>query len=311
MTEIIILTIVGALIVTALIFWLVGERWRLLRRSTWEGFKAGGLRNLLNFRSLHMYVYLRWYNRYIRMVTNFIFPHGVARMGRRTRKWIADQQHSKVLTPELAQAIITNEHDIPLHDLEQVIPYPMARDLVLNGPPDVAVSECPCRHAHKKPCQPMQVCISVGQPFVNFVLEHHPNTSRRLTQSQALELLRAEHERGHVHTAWFKNVLLNRFYAICNCCKCCCSGIEAMVKYGTPVIAASGYVARVDKTLCAACGNCVEACPFEAIRVDETAVVNWEACMGCGVCAGQCPKEAISLAPDEKKGTPLDVRLMK
>jgi hypothetical protein len=39
--------------------------------------------------------------------------------------------------------------------------------------------------------------------------------------AEALDLLRAEHERGHLHSAWFKDVMLNRFYAICNCCKCC------------------------------------------------------------------------------------------
>jgi ferredoxin len=30
--------------------------------------------------------------------------------------------------------------------------------------------------------------------------------------------------------------------------------------------------------------------------------------MGCGVCEGKCEIEAISLALDERKGVPLDVR---
>lgn len=83
-----------------------------------------------------------------------------------------------------------------------------------------------------------------------------------------------------------------------------------MVKHGAPMLASSGYVAQVDDTLCAACETCQEACPFEAIQVDGTAVVNWEACMGCGVCVGQCPNEAMSLVRDEKKGVPLDVRVL-
>ncbi|GAG08268.1 unnamed protein product, partial [marine sediment metagenome] len=133
---------------------------------------------------------------------------------------------------------------------------------------------------------------------------------RRLTQSEALELLQAEHERGHLHSAWFKDAMLGRFYAICNCCKCCCEGIEAMVKYGAPMLASSGFVARVDDTQCDACETCVDVCPFDAISMNGTAVVNWEKCMGCGVCAGQCPDEAISLVRDERKGEPLDVRLL-
>ncbi|MGD1158598.1 MAG: 4Fe-4S binding protein [Terriglobia bacterium] len=31
-------------------------------------------------------------------------------------------------------------------------------------------------------------------------------------------------------------------------------------------------------------------------------------CMGCGVCVDQCPTGALSLARDEQKGIPLDVR---
>jgi hypothetical protein len=150
---------------------------------------------------------------------------------------------------------MTLDQDIPLQDLEQIIPYPMARDLVLKGPPDVAVYECPCRHNRANSYQPIQVCMAIGQPFVDFLLEHYPKVSRRLDQSEALELLEAEHERGHLHSAWFKDACLDRFYPICNCCGCCCGGIEAMVKYDIPMVASSGYVVQVDETLCTACAT--------------------------------------------------------
>jgi ferredoxin len=268
--------------------------------------REAGFRRFLNLSALHGYIYGRWTNQYVKLLINYIFP----RLGPRGRKWWADRYHGKVLTQEQAKAIITIDQDIPLRDLEQIIPYPMARDLVLKGPPDVAVYECPCRHARQNPCQPTQVCMVIGQPGVDFVLEHNPQSSRRLTQAEALELLEAEHERGHLHSAWFKDAVMDRFYAICNCCKCCCGGIEAMVKYGIPMMASSGYVAQVDETLCAACAACEDACPFRAIQVNEMSVVNWEACMGCGVCVRQCPNEAMSLVRDERKGVPLDVRLL-
>jgi ferredoxin len=150
----------------------------------------------------------------------------------------------------------------------------------------------------------------IGQPFVDFILQHKPDTSRRLSQAEALELLRYERARGHLHSAWFKDVLLNRFYAICNCCKCCCGGVEVMTKYGTPMMASSGFVAQVDNDLCTVCGNCVDTCPFGALSCNGMAVVNWDRCMGCGVCVGQCDLEAVALVRDERKGTPLDVRLL-
>jgi len=304
MTGTIIGAFVGVVLLAMLILWIIGERGHLLLPSTWAGMRAGGVRNLLNLNALHMYVYGRWTNQYLNTLINRIFP----RLGVLGWKWLGDRYHGKILTPDHAKAIITLNKDIPLRDLEQIIPYPMVRDLVLKGPPDIAVFECGCRHARPNPCKPTQVCMVVGQPFVDFVLEHNPQTSRRLTQAEALELLQAEHERGHLHSAWFKDACLNRFYSICNCCKCCCGGLEAMVKYGNPIVASSGYVAQVDEKLCAACGNCGNACPFKAIKIEESANVNWEKCMGCGVCEGQCPNGAISLLRDERKGIPLDVR---
>jgi Pyruvate/2-oxoacid:ferredoxin oxidoreductase delta subunit len=150
----------------------------------------------------------------------------------------------------------------------------------------------------------------VGQPFVDFVLEHKPKSSRRLTQSEALDLLQAEHERGRVHSAWFKDSMLDRFYSICNCCKCCCGGIEAMMNYGIPWLAPSGYIAQVDKDLCTACDTCANACPFGAISLGENGIaLDWQKCMGCGVCIDPCPNNARSLVRDERKGVPLDVRL--
>jgi ferredoxin len=261
---------------------------------------------LINFRAVHAYFYGRWIKEYIHLLINTIFP----RLGSRGKKWWSDHYHGKVLTTEQAEAIITIDQDIPLKDLEQIIPYPMARDLVLKGPPDIAVFQCGCRQNRENPCEPIQVCMVIGQPFVDFVLEHHPTSSRRLTQAEALKILKDEHERGHLHSAWFKDAMLDRFYAICNCCKCCCGGIEAMVQYGIPMIASSGYVAQVDKSLCTACEICTNACAFKAIQVHETAVVNWDACMGCGVCVEQCPNEAMSLVRDDRKGKPLDVRLL-
>ena len=306
MLQIITVIVIGSLLLTALILWLYGEHWRPLRPSTWRFMREAGLRRFLDFRALHAYVYGRWIKEYINLLINHILP----RLKPRGKKWLSDRYHGKVVTQEQAEAIITIDQNIPLRDLEQIIPYPMARDLVLKGPSDVAVIQCGCRQARDNPCKPIQVCMVIGQPFVDFMLEHHPQTSRRLTQVEALELLKAEHKRGHLHSAWFKDAMLDRFYAICNCCKCCCGGIEAMVKYGAPMLAASGYVAKLDETLCEACATCVDTCPFDSIQVNGLAIVNWETCMGCGVCVGQCPNEAMSLIRDERKGIPLDVRLL-
>ncbi len=302
----IVFVVIGIPLTAILALWLFGERWRLIQPSTMRFLREGGLRRLLNGKALHAYFYGRWTNQYISMLINRIYP----KLDERGRQRWADHYHGKVLTLEHAKSIITLNKKIPLRDLEQIIPYPVAREILLKGPPDVAVYECSCRHARPGHCEPTQVCMIIGQPFVDFVLEHNPRSSRRLTQNEALALLEAEHGRGHVHSAWFKDACLDRFYVICNCCKCCCGGIEAMTRYGIPLMASSGYVAQVNNDLCAACGTCENICPFGAVEVEETAIVNWDACMGCGVCTGQCASEAISLVRDERKGDPMDVRLL-
>jgi len=295
--------IIAALVVA---LWVWSERGRWMLPSTWKFLRASGWRRLRDGTFFHSYIYGRFPDRYIGLGLKNALPQ----IGKASGQSSADHYHGKVLPTALAEALITHDHDIELHDMEQVIPYPVARDLVLRASPDIVAFDCPCRATRENPCQPTQVCMVVGQPFADFILEHHPAKARRLTQTEAVEMLRAEHARGHVHTAYFKDVMLERFYAICNCCKCCCGGIEAMVKHGVPMLAASGYVAQVDEAQCAACGDCIEACAFGALSLDGFAHVNWDKCMGCGVCEGQCQVGGIALVRDERKGVPLDVRVL-
>jgi len=62
-------------------------------------------------------------------------------------------------------------------------------------------------------------------------------------------------------------------------------------------------VVSVDETLCAGCGICCMACPYEAPHLVEKLVngqmdrfseVDVNKCMGCGTCVGACPIGAIS-----------------
>lgn len=51
---------------------------------------------------------------------------------------------------------------------------------------------------------------------------------------------------------------------------------------------------------CLGLGDCVEACPYDAIRIDEKkkiAVINRDKCIGCGLCVNECPKGLIEIVP--------------
>jgi len=219
----------------------------------------------------------------------------------------ADGYHGKVVPLEKASKLVAVNKPINMPDLEQVIPYKRARDIILKNPDHIAVLNCPCRAAQEKPCQPEDVCLVIGEPFASFIIEHHPHRARRVSQKEAAAILEAEDQRGHVHHAFFKDAMLDRFYAICNCCSCCCGAISAH-KGGTPMLASSGYVSVVDHNLCIGCETCSDFCQFDAIRMtDGQAAVDFEKCMGCGVCTDKCEQEAITLKRDPAKGEPLDI----
>lgn len=301
-----IVLVVAVPLVGLVALWIVGERGHLmlpstraaLRERVGRGDEGSRGRRLLT--AAHGYVYGRWPYQYIAFAVRRLLP----RMSPGLKRWWADHYHGKVLPTEFARRIIQLDHDIRRTDLDRIIPYPVARDIVLSAAPAVTLLECPCRLGRADPCTPTQVCMIIGGG--DFTLEHHPTRARRVTQQEALDLLEAEHRRGHVHTAYFKDACGDRFYAICNCCRCCCGGIEAMHR-GVPMVASSGFVAEVDELYCIGCGDCATACPFHAITVPLRAAVEWAACMGCGVCEGQCVTGAIRLVRDPAKGIPLDV----
>jgi len=272
---------------------------------------------------LHGYVYARWPYLYIGIAVgehplarvfgplvrglSRLFPPRADDGESSDRPTFANAYHGKVVPLEAATRLVTIEEEVCLTDLEQVIPYPRARDIVLRNPDHIVALECPCRAARPDPCRPLDVCLVVGEPFAGFIAEHHPRRSRWITQQEAAEILRAEHERGHVHHAFFKDAMLGRFYAICNCCACCCGAMQAWYN-GTPMLASSGYVSQVEAGQCIGCGVCAEFCQFGALSVsDGLAVVDVGRCMGCGVCVSKCGEGAVSLVRDPSKGEPLDI----
>jgi Pyruvate/2-oxoacid:ferredoxin oxidoreductase delta subunit len=235
-------------------------------------------------------------------------PSQVDQPSNETHLGYAAGYHGKVMPLESARRLVLVNEDIRLPDLEQVIPYPRARALIMKNPDHIAVLECPCRASREHPCLPLDVCLIVGEPFASFVVEHHPERARRITQAEAERILEEEDARGHVHHAFFKDAMLNRFYAICNCCACCCGAMQSQ-RNGTPMLASSGYVCQVDETLCIGCGECHDYCQFNALSlVDYVNHVEYASCMGCGVCVGHCEQGALALCLEQSKGLPLELR---
>ena len=57
--------------------------------------------------------------------------------------------------------------------------------------------------------------------------------------------------------------------AICNCCACSCFAMRVATMFRSPDAIRSNYVSQVDKEKCVACGQCVENCPTNALRLGQ------------------------------------------
>ena len=296
---------------------------RFIKPSTAAFFREGKAADkftLLN--ALHGYVYGRWIYQYISIgagvhtLSRLVLPvfhlldRIIARVSNGRRPTFADTYHGKVVSLDGARQLVTVNRPVRILDLEQIIPYRKARDIILHNPDHITVLDCPCRAARPDPCSPLDVCLVIGEPFATFMREHHPQKSRSITQGEALEILAEEHRRGHVHHAFFKEAALNRFYAICNCCSCCCGAIQLMKK-GTPMLASSGFVAQVDEQACDHCGSCVAYCQFDALTQDGDQVsFDTTKCMGCGVCEDICTRNARTMVAAPERGTPLEIHTL-
>ncbi len=307
---------------------MVSKRNHLIKNSTREFYREGKITEDYSFYDyLHGYLYARWPYLYIGVATGeqkltrllkpvFLFLSAIltpfSEKDAGDRESFANSYHGKVVPIEEAKNLVTIQEEIIIKDLEPVIPYTRAKDIIMQNPDRIIALDCPCRSSRADPCYPLDVCLIIGDPFVSFILEHQPEKSRLISSREAMDILQAEHERGHVHHAFFKDAMLNRFYAICNCCACCCGAFQAH-RNGTPMLTASGYTAEINPDLCEGCGICQEYCQFSAIQMLEgKAYIDHEACFGCGVCVDKCQNNAVTFNRDPQKGIPLEIeKLMK
>ncbi len=168
----------------------------------------------------------------------------------------------------------------------------------------IGVGMCYCRHKMQhlgRACDaPMDICMTFNGSAESLTRHGH---ARKIEAAECLDLLDEAHERGLVQ---FGENVQNRVSFICNCCGCCCEALQAVKRFAhLQPIHTSNYIPAVDTKLCKGCGQCVEACPVDALKLvpafgrknpkAQEADLDEDVCLGCGVCVRACDKGGMSL----------------
>ncbi|HBD87055.1 MAG TPA: pyridine nucleotide-disulfide oxidoreductase [Clostridiales bacterium] len=132
----------------------------------------------------------------------------------------------------------------------------------------ISVGPCSCRRSRRlmgEGCGHLEedMCMYLNDSALNFA---EIGSHRLVSKEEAYDILRRAEENGLIHeinqTDGFEETI-----AICNCCGCSCYSLRIARYFRTPDGIRSNYVARVDKDRCVACGQCVEACQMNAVKL--------------------------------------------
>ena len=81
---------------------------------------------------------------------------------------------------------------------------------------------------------------------------------------------------------------------------CPVGAVQSLFSYiGSKIGIASAW--RCDTSKCTKCGKCANACPMEAIEMNEGPVQSIHNCINCGVCVYCCPVKSITFGRKNEK----------
>jgi hypothetical protein len=107
---------------------------------------------------------------------------------------------------------------LTLHEANQIV----------DSADGLALGPCTCRAVFKNCDCPINAEIMVGLSR-NIFMEERPHDYREITRQEARDILKQCHESGLIHTII---KCQQGFYAICNCCSCCCVPLRLSKRFG-------------------------------------------------------------------------------
>lgn len=121
---------------------------------------------------------------------------------------------------------VANAYGDSLHQAYLLTPDEAGQLLDIAG--GLASGPCDCRNVFNNCDNPKDNEILLG-PTRHILRHAMTDGTREISREEAAEILQDSHRRGLVHT-----IIRCRgdFYAICNCCPCCCVPLRLSKQYG-------------------------------------------------------------------------------
>ena len=140
---------------------------------------------------------------------------------------------------------------------------------ILNKATRFAVADCTCRRSRRllgQGCGHLEqdMCIQLDTGAEYYI---RTGRARECTREEAFEVIRKAEENGLMHS--IPNIDNGVTHAICNCCACGCYSMRNALMFNSPDMIRSNYVSEVNTENCVACGQCVENCPTNALKLGQ------------------------------------------
>lgn len=133
----------------------------------------------------------------------------------------------------------------------------------------IAVADCTCRRSRRllgEGCGHLEqdMCLQLDSGAEYYI---RTGRAREITHEEALRILRKAEENGLMHS--IPNIDAGVTHAICNCCACGCYSMRNGIMFKSPDMIRSNYISEVNTENCVACGQCVENCPTNALKLGQ------------------------------------------
>ena len=133
-----------------------------------------------------------------------------------------------------------------------------------------SVSDCACRTVREsmgEGCGHLKenMCIQLGHAAEYYI---RTGKGKKINREEAFEIIRKAEENGLMHQIPNTDGP-GKTHAICNCCGCGCLSLRTAEMFYNNDMVRSNYVSVIDKDKCVACGECVEVCPVNALKLGQ------------------------------------------